>query len=218
MLIEHTYLRLTDSCSPPASCSRVGVDLATFRLRQYRSLAARGVASRVVLHATGHRLIDPTDLGAFGLGPGDNDREFILEPLLNRLGALLVGALDRALRREAPARQILANGAHRQIHQEHSLDRSTHSLGAPQRKLQLQLVGRSIHQLFLDALFLRWRQNSPAAFWPTALTVFQRRSTALGVGLLEQNDEWALQHRHVPLETLAEVGDNPTVSLSAVTV
>ncbi len=36
--------------------------------------------------------------------------------------------------------------------------------------------------------------------------------------LLEQNDEWALQRRYMTLETLAEVGDNPTVSLSAVTV
>ena len=36
--------------------------------------------------------------------------------------------------------------------------------------------------------------------------------------LLEQNDEWALQRRYMPLETLAEVGDNPAVSLSAVTV
>jgi len=37
-----------------------------------------------------------------------------------------------------------------------------------------------------------------------------------GALLLEQNDEWALQHRYMTLETLAEVGDNPTVSLSTV--
>jgi putative transposase len=34
--------------------------------------------------------------------------------------------------------------------------------------------------------------------------------------LLEQNDEWALQRRYMTLETLAVVGDNPNVSLSAV--
>jgi len=40
----------------------------------------------------------------------------------------------------------------------------------------------------------------------------------VGALLLEQNDEWALQRRYMTLETLAGVGDNPVVSLSAVTV
>ena len=40
----------------------------------------------------------------------------------------------------------------------------------------------------------------------------------VGALLLEQNDEWALQRRYMTLETLAEVGDNPVVSLSAVTL
>ena len=40
----------------------------------------------------------------------------------------------------------------------------------------------------------------------------------LGCILIEQNDEWALQRRYMTLETLAEVGDNPNISLSAVTV
>lgn len=40
----------------------------------------------------------------------------------------------------------------------------------------------------------------------------------VGALLLEQSDKWALQRRYMTLETLAEVGDNATVSLSAVTV
>ena len=40
----------------------------------------------------------------------------------------------------------------------------------------------------------------------------------VGALLLEQNDEWAMQRRYMTLETLAEVGDNPNISLSAVTV
>jgi putative transposase len=40
----------------------------------------------------------------------------------------------------------------------------------------------------------------------------------VGALLLEQNDEWALQRRYMTLEALAEVGDNPNISLSAVTV
>jgi putative transposase len=40
----------------------------------------------------------------------------------------------------------------------------------------------------------------------------------VGALLLEQNDEWTLQRRYMSLETLAEVGDNPNVGLSAVAV
>ena len=38
----------------------------------------------------------------------------------------------------------------------------------------------------------------------------------VGALLLEQNDEWALCRRYMSLETLAEPGDNPSVSLPAV--
>ena len=39
-----------------------------------------------------------------------------------------------------------------------------------------------------------------------------------GALLLEQNNDWVLQRRYMILETLAEVGENPTFSLSAVAV
>jgi transposase-like protein len=39
----------------------------------------------------------------------------------------------------------------------------------------------------------------------------------IGALLLEQNDEWAIQRRYLTLETLASVGENPTVRLPAVT-
>ena len=41
----------------------------------------------------------------------------------------------------------------------------------------------------------------------------------IGALLLEQNDEWAVQRaRYMSLETIAPIGDNPVVALSAVTV
>ena len=63
--------------------------------------------------------------------------------------------------------------------------------------------------------------SSPlAAYWTASLVEVNLLVFANLVGalLLEQNDEWALQRRYMTLETLAEVGDNPTISLSAVTV
>jgi putative transposase len=38
----------------------------------------------------------------------------------------------------------------------------------------------------------------------------------VGVILLEQNDEWAVQRRYVSLETLAPISDTPNASLPAV--
>jgi transposase-like protein len=39
----------------------------------------------------------------------------------------------------------------------------------------------------------------------------------VGAILLEQNDEWAVQRRYISLETLADLGDHPTVRLPAIT-
>ena len=46
----------------------------------------------------------------------------------------------------------------------------------------------------------------------------KRRTDVLGMLQLEQNDGCHLQRRCMALETLAEVGDNPGINLSAVTV
>lgn len=51
-----------------------------------------------------------------------------------------------------------------------------------------------------------------AGIFPNEAAIYR----LVGALLLEQNDEWALQRRYMTLETLAEVGDNPNVSLSAV--
>ena len=38
----------------------------------------------------------------------------------------------------------------------------------------------------------------------------------VGTSCSKQNDEWALCRRYMSLETLAELGDNPSISLPAV--
>ena len=55
------------------------------------------------------------------------------------------------------------------------------------------------------------RRTDVAGIFPNEAAIYR----LVGALLLEQNDEWALQRRYMTLETLAEVGDNPNVSLSA---
>ena len=56
------------------------------------------------------------------------------------------------------------------------------------------------------------RRTDVVGIFPNEAAIYR----LVGALLLEQNDEWALQRRYMTLETLAEVGVNPTVSLSAV--
>jgi transposase-like protein len=56
------------------------------------------------------------------------------------------------------------------------------------------------------------RRTDVVGIFPNESAIYR----LVGALLLEQNDEWALQRRYMTLETLAEVGDNPNVSLSAV--
>lgn len=58
------------------------------------------------------------------------------------------------------------------------------------------------------------RRTDVVGIFPNEAAIYR----LVGALLLEQNDEWAMQRRYMTLETLAEVGDNPAVSLSAVTV
>jgi putative transposase len=58
------------------------------------------------------------------------------------------------------------------------------------------------------------RRTDVVGIFPNEAAIYR----LVGALLLEQNDEWALQRRYMSLETLAGVGDNPIVSLSAVTV
>jgi putative transposase len=56
------------------------------------------------------------------------------------------------------------------------------------------------------------RRADVVGIFPTENSIYR----LVGALLIEQNDEWAIQRRYMTLETLATVGDNPSVSLPAV--
>jgi putative transposase len=56
------------------------------------------------------------------------------------------------------------------------------------------------------------RRSDVVGIFPTEKSIYR----LVGALLIEQNDEWSIQRRYMTLETLASVGENPTVSLPAV--
>ncbi len=56
------------------------------------------------------------------------------------------------------------------------------------------------------------RRTRVVGIFPNEAAIYR----LVGAMLLEQNDEWSLQRRYLTLETLANLGENPTISLPAV--
>ena len=73
-----------------------------------------------------------------------------------------------------------------------------------------------------SALTADSRDQGPEHFIPVTNPIervnkeVKRRADDVGAVLFEQNDEWTVARRHMSLETLARVTDNPTGRLPAV--
>ncbi len=125
----------------------------------------------MVIGAYAH-LIAPVNFRALGLGPLADGRILGLQPVLYRLRVLLVGPLQRLLRREAPTLQVATGRPHRHGDVELTLDELLHRGPGPQRMRHLDLIRtailhRSRHQRRLVRL-------QAGGAWPSLALGFQR--------------------------------------------
>ena len=100
------------------------------------------------------------DLGALALGPGGDRRILVIEPALDLLRQLFVCPLERLLRREAPALQIVADRAHRHPKAIPLLNEHTDRRARPQGKRHPQLIRGLVRHQPLDGTLLRGRQRA----------------------------------------------------------
>jgi hypothetical protein len=119
-----------------------------------RRLASRRVASAPHVGVDQGGLVTPVDLRPLGPGALLDSRVLTLKPVLHRLGALLVSALDRLLRREAPSSEVLADAAHLELDAEFLLDELAYGSTTPQAKVHLQLLGSLVNDQALNDFFL----------------------------------------------------------------
>ena len=89
-----------------------------------------------------------------------DSRVLTLQPVLYSLGALLIRALDRLLRCEAPACEVFADAAHLQLDAEFMLNKLAYSSATPQAEVHLELLGPLVNDQALDSFFLYCTQHS----------------------------------------------------------
>ena len=87
---------------------------------------------------------------------------------MHRRRALIVGAFDRVLRREAPEREVIADTANLQLDAEFLFDELTHRSAAPQAEHYLVLFPALVDDHALDRVFLRLTEHSPMALAASA--------------------------------------------------
>src|SRR4249920_3129932 len=128
-----------------------------------RRLAPWRVAAPAHVRVDQRRLVAPLNLAAFGLGARRDRRIFFVDPLLHGLRSLLVGALDRLLRREAPAFEIIADGAHLELDAALALDQFADRGAGPQREVHLQLLRPLVADQLANTRFLIGREAAAIA-------------------------------------------------------
>ena len=125
------------------------------------------------------RLVTPENLGILCFGTGLNLRVFLLQPSVNAGRVLLPRFLQWLLRREAPALEVIAHRAHRDIDAPELLDQLSNRAPCPKRKAKLVLVGHLVTNRLDDTLFLLFGQPSRLVFRATFLNSDSVSTTGL---------------------------------------
>src|SRR5690554_5904427 len=118
-----------------------------------RGLSLRGIAATVLGIVFDTRLVTPENLGILCFGTGLNLRVFFLQPGFNARRVLFPRFLQWLLRREAPALEVIAHRADRDINAPELLDQLGNRAPCPQRKAKFVLVGHLVTNRFDDTLF-----------------------------------------------------------------
>ena len=119
-----------------------------------RRPAAWGEAAAAHIVGAQAGLVPPEDRALLPSGLRHDGRIVLPQPAPHGLRRLLIGPSERLLGREAPARQIGADGAHRQPDPTVPLDQHPHRRPAPQGEGQTEFVGRVPADQSADLRFL----------------------------------------------------------------
>jgi hypothetical protein len=112
------------------------------------------VATPAYIGVDHRRLIAPVNLSILGFSSVCNLGVLLIEPRLDGLGTLLIGAFDGLLWGVAPAPQVLAHGAHGQLNIKRLLDQRQHRWACPQSKVHLELLRAVLANQALDVQLL----------------------------------------------------------------
>jgi len=123
------------------------------------------------------------DLAAFGFGTFLDGWIFFIKPFLNSFRTLLIRFLDRLLRGEAPAFEVIAYTTNRQFDAVFLLDQLQHGRTAPQGKCHLQLLRALVADQALDRSLLLRRQLTTIAKLLATRGWFKRDQSAFFIAI-----------------------------------
>lgn len=121
------------------------------------------------------------DFGPFPLGAGGNRRVRFLQPQPHFLGVLIARVAAWPLGREAPARQIAADGALRQFQVVFLADQVADGTAGPQRRRDAEVLGLMAAQEALKVFGLDVGEHATRAHRASTPAFWERGHAVVGV-------------------------------------
>lgn len=164
-------------------------------IKDWLSFGCITATANIRIHQRG--FVTPVNLAAFGLGTLLDGRILLIDPLLDGLWPLFVGALDRLLRRESPALEVVTDRSYRQFDAVLLLDELHDSTPCPERKFHLQLLRTLVADRAPDRFFLI-RIQTPSISWNTTTRArLQGRSASFIIEINGQSNRRITQPRQL---------------------